>query len=278
MCPVTIGAGLGAAAGAQFAVGALAIASVAAPVAMGFVTANQQAGIAQANINAQAQQAQIQNDLARQQMILSQQQSYNALKLQNQQQTAQYNLSVQSANNQMLSEWERQGEAVRLANQQAWERHTMDKNSYQKSLEHAKDQNRLSNEAANRQYIKEQSKLSEVRKKAAFNQQSILAKAIGAKGSILASGRTGKSVGLLVKDVERQKGFQLAQSDASVKSAREAAIIGMESGWLNAQSENNIAYSKIDLFPTKPLLSNEPSRPNFINPIGLAIDDPIYST
>ena len=282
MCAITAATlGLSASVGTAATTTAVIAANAAlfsglASVGMGIYQANVSAQAAQANLNAQAQAQQANLAMQRQQMVMQQNQSYQALALQQQQQTDQYNLSVLQGNNQMLSDWERGVQSSQNARAQAWQQHELDKKSYQKSIEQAGEQNRLSNEMANRVYMSEQSKLSEKKKRAAFEQQSILAKAIGAKGSILATGRTGQSVGLLLKDVERQKGFSIAQQDATVKSARESAIIGMESGWLKAESENNVAYSQIDMFPQDPYLPKDPSRPNFIDPIGLAIE-PTYA-
>ena len=273
MCVIAAGGGITA---AMALTANLAIATTAVTVGMGIYQANVSAAAAQANLNAQAQATEANLNMQRQQMVMQQNQSYQALALQQQQQTDQYNLSVLQGNNQILSDYERNLDAAQNARSQSWQQHELDKVSYQKSKEQASEQSRLSNEMANRVYMSEQAKLSEKKKRAAFEQQSILAKAIGAKGSILATGRTGQSVGLLLKDVERQKGFAIAQQDATVKSARESAIIGMESGWLKAESENNVAYSQIDMFPQDPYLPKDPSRPNFIDPIGLAIE-PTYA-
>ena len=63
----------------------------------------------------------------------------------------------------------------------------------------------------------------------------------------------------------------MAQADAMAKSKREAAIIGMEGGWLSSQSANQQAISDIGFNPTDPYLPALPGSPQFINPIGLAI-------
>ena len=76
----------------------------------------------------------------------------------------------------------------------------------------------------------------------------------------------------MLKDVERQKGFAIAQADAMSRSKREASIIAMEGGWLKAQSANQQAFSDIGFNPTDPYLPKLPGSPQFITPIGLAID------
>ena len=144
---------------------------------------------------------------------------------------------------------------------------------FQKSKETAEAQNKLNNEAANRAYVGQQNKLEEARKKATFAQQTLLAKSIGAKGSILASGRTGQSVGLLARDVDRQQGFATAQDLASIDSARNAAIVAMEGDYLKAQSANNAALSGVSADPGDPFLPDLPQKPKFIEGIGLQIND-----
>ena len=111
----------------------------------------------------------------------------------------------------------------------------------------------------------EQAKISEAKKKASFEAQSILAKSIGGKGAVLAAGRTGQSVGLLVNDVERQAGFATAQESSMAESKIEQAQIGMEGAYLknagdNAQVESNIAWN-----PLKPYTPSNPDAPNFID-------------
>ena len=114
------------------------------------------------------------------------------------------------------------------------------------------------NEAANNVYVGEQQKLFEARQKAAFESQSILAKAIGAKGSVLASGATGQSVGLLMNDAERKAGFAAAQQNASIRSAEGAAGVAMEVAKNQNASANNQALSNLPSPVQHPLLAPDP--------------------
>ena len=107
--------------------------------------------------------------------------------------------------------------------------------------------------------------MTEARKKAAFAQQTALAKSIGAKGTILAAGRTGQSVGLLVNDAERQSGFEKAQADASLASSLEQAQISMDMTFLQSQSANNQALSGIGMVPSDPYMPTLPGIPNFVD-------------
>ena len=248
---------------------ALAISAVSATASIGF-------GI----YSAQQQQQQIANaERARQ--VQQQQQVANAIRAQNQQQAAQTqqlkqqqeqaNLQVQQANQSILTQYEQQVRATKAERESIVSRYAANKLGYQRSKEQADKQYGLNAEALNTAYMQEQTKLKEVRQKAAFESQAALAKSIGMKGKILASGRQGQSVGLLVKDVERQSGFEIAAQEASVDSAKDAAGISMEQAFNQAESANAQAASKIGFNPEKPYLPEMPGSPNFVDPIGLSI-------
>ena len=247
----------------------LAISAASATAAIGF-------GV----YSAQQQQQQIANaERARQ--VQQQQQVANAIRQQNQQQAAQTlalkqqqeqaNLQVQQANQSILTQYEQQVRATKAERESIVSRFAADKLGYQRSKEQADKQYGLNAEALNTAYMQEQTKLKEVRQKAAFESQAALAKSIGMKGKILASGRTGQSVGLLVKDVDRQSGFEIAAQEASVDSAKDAAGISMDQAFNQAESANAQAASKIGFNPEKPYLPEMPGSPNFVDPIGLSI-------
>lgn len=114
------------------------------------------------------------------------------------------------------------------------------------------------NEAANKSYVAEQTKLNEARDKAAFQAQKNYAKSIGAKGKILASGATGQSVGLMAMDVERQKGFADAEASAGLRSAEGAAAVGLDTAYTQAKSANNTAFNNLTPTVQAPMLTPDP--------------------
>ena len=181
-------------------------------------------------------QSQQQQQFAQQQAALQQQQAQQNMDLQYQQaqrQTAQEN---QARANKY------QGE-VRMQQAQ--------KLSYYQQLNN-------NNEALNKSFTQEQVKLNEAKDAAAFKSQANYAKAIGAKGKILAGGMSGQSIGLLALDVDRQQGFNDAQENASIRSAEAQAAIGMDSAYTQAKSANNQAYSKLTPNVQAPLLAPKP--------------------
>jgi hypothetical protein len=114
------------------------------------------------------------------------------------------------------------------------------------------------NQALNKSYASEQAKLQEARSAAAFKAQANYAKAIGTKGTVLAAGQTGQSVGLLAMDADRQAGLATAQQNASLRGAEIQAGIGMDVAFDQAQTANNQAFSKVGLPVQHPTLAPDP--------------------
>ena len=112
--------------------------------------------------------------------------------------------------------------------------------------------------SVNQAYVDSQLKFKEAKDKAAFKSQSILAKMIGSKGKVLASGATGQSVGLLALDAERRGGFAQAEQDATVRSAEMAMGSSMEKNRLKALSQANTIGSKLDFPVQAPQLAPQP--------------------
>ena len=160
---------------------------------------------------------------------------------------------------------ETQRRQAEIANQQS-ANNLVGEVAQQKSKQDAYQQNLVNTtSAANKVAAGKQAKLTEARKKAGFKAQNIYAKSIGAKGSILAAGRSGQSVGLLVNDVERQAGFAKAQELSMAESKVEQAEIGMQGASLKALSDNQTAANNIGFNPSNPSLPEMPDLPSFID-------------
>ena len=214
----------------------------------------------------QQNQAQLQQNAEfqyqNQQMQVRQQQE--ARRFQAEQAAKAANLQVQQMNNQLADKYTQNKEAVRAERNQLMKKFETDKRVYQDSKETAQRQSLENATAANRVYVAEQAKLEGKRKEAAFEAQSILAKSIGAKGQILASGRTGQSVGLLLGDIERQAGFQKAQQTAMLEQDRVAALIGMDEAFEQNKAADRQAEAQIGFDPTMPYLPKMPEVPTFV--------------
>lgn len=144
-------------------------------------------------------------------------------------------------------------------NQQIVAKHKSDVYAQQANMRSYQDQLINNNEAVNKSYVAEQQKMNEARDKAAFESQKNYIKAIGAKGSVLAAGQSGQSIGLMAQDVDRQLGFAQAEQSASIRSADAAAAIGMDSAYTQAKSANNQAYSGLTPYVQAPTFAPEPT-------------------
>jgi len=203
-------------------------------------------------------------DLQFQQQQLSVQQQQKSLRFQQEQNAASRNLQIQQMNAQLADKYTQQREAVKAERIQLMKKNEVDKRVFQDSRETAERQKDLNAEEANRVYSAEQVKLEGKRREAAFEAQSILAKSIGAKGQILASGRVGQSVGILANDVERQAGIQKAQQTAMLESDRVAAIIGMDNAMQANKNADAQAEASVGFDPTMPYLPSMPQVPTFV--------------
>jgi|TARA_R100000482_G_scaffold122998_1_gene71910 hypothetical protein len=253
---------------ATAATAALVISAVGttASVGLGVYSAQQAAAQAQAQLNMQAQQTVRQQQMQRQQMLQAQEQQRMNMMLSQRQQREQYNMQIQQANVNIANQYNQQRRQVEQERALIQARYAADRLNAQRSKENTEDQKRFNNEAANKIYQQEQTKISEAKKKAAFASQAALAKSIGAKGSILAAGRTGQSVGLLLNDVERQAGFAQAQADAQLASTMEQSQISMDQGYLQALGANQRAENNRVMEPSNPYMPTLPEVPNFVNP------------
>ena len=220
--------------------------------------------------NQQLQQRQQANQLRQQQTLAydSQRQQLEQLqsnqRLQQEQAAANRNLQIEQINNALRDKYTQQKDAVRRERNQLMVQNETDRRVHQSQTQTSDKQMLANAEAANRVYVAEQATLNEKRKEAAFEAQTILAKSIGAKGKILATGRTGQSVGLLALDTERQAGVATAQQEAMLKADYDSALISMDSAFEQNLADNRKAESSIGFAPNMPYLPEMPSVPNFV--------------
>lgn len=256
---------------------ALSAVSVVSSIGMGIMSAQQQAAQAQAQMNMQARQQEQnmqmqhqsmmqQRQLQQQSMLQQQNQQRDSQILQQRQAQDQYNLSVIQSNARIQNQYNQQRQQVEAERANIQKKYAADRLAYQRGVEEQDKQIKYNNEAANKVYEQEQSKISEAKKKAAFAQQTALAKSIGSKGAILSAGRTGQSVGLLINDAERQSGFAQAQADAQMASTMEQSQISMDQAFLQSLGANNQAVSNVGQKPQNPYMPSFPGIPTFVDP------------
>lgn len=183
--------------------------------------------------------------------------------------TMQANTQAQIAQQQANAEAERNRQQLDLQYQQAQKqayannqqivaRHIADVRAQQASRQAFEQQRVYNQQASDRVYQAEQAKFVSAKKAAAFKMQEIYAKQIGSMGSVLATGRTGQSVGLLAMDASRQAGFAEAEQKASVGSAYDKVAIGMQLASDKQLSSDNVAYSNLLQPIQAPIFEPEP--------------------
>jgi hypothetical protein len=172
------------------------------------------------------------------------------------QQQAQYQAAV--AAQQANLQYQQAQQATFRDRQQQVQKYVGDVQAQQASVNQYQKQINNNNSALNKNYQQEQLKLQEARSSAAFKAQANYAKAIGAKGSVLAAGQAGQSIGLLAMDADRQAGFATAEQNASLRGAESSAAVGMDIAYDQAQSANNQAFSRVGLPVQAPTLAPDP--------------------
>jgi hypothetical protein len=162
-----------------------------------------------------------------------------------------------------IAAYSQQQQEVAYQNSVNQQRYQAEVQAYERSVVATKEQYRLNAESANRAYVSEQNKLRAEYQKAITEQQSLLTSSLQTQGTILASGRTGQSVGLLMSDAERQYGRDLATLGVNLAWTENDFYNNTQAVFNEAQSQNNVVASNQMLKPSAPIAVPGPS------PIGL---------
>ena len=126
------------------------------------------------------------------------------------------------------------------------------KQAYQASERAYREQIDNNARAANRAYESEQRKLDFAYNKAAQESQQSMISALQQQGAILASGRQGQSIGLLMGDAERTAGRDIATLGMNLAYAQTDYFLGAENAFIEATSANNIAAAGRMAKPSAP--------------------------
>lgn len=110
----------------------------------------------------------------------------------------------------------------------------------------------LNAEAANRAYAAGQMRLKNEYDKAAVEAQKTMATALQTQGKVLASGRVGKSIGLLAQDAERTYGKDMATLGMNLGYANQDYLLSSQETYQQAQSANAAAAANRMIKPSAP--------------------------
>jgi hypothetical protein len=134
--------------------------------------------------------------------------------------------------------------------------------SYEMSERAYQDQIKFNSEAANRAYVSEQNKLRAEQRKASEEAQQLLIQSMQRQGTVLASGRTGQSIGLLAADAEREYGRDLAMLGQNLAYANEDYLTTTQDIFRQAESANVTASMNRQLSPVAPMATPMVSGPS----------------
>jgi hypothetical protein len=158
-----------------------------------------------------------------------------------------------------IAQFSAQQAAVQQANAAARAQYQYQMAAYQQSERAYKSQMDLNAAAANRAYVQEQQKLDFEYRQAALEASELMAASMRAQGTLLASGRTGQSIGILANDADREYSRDLATLGLNLAYANNNYLTtaqGIQQQW---ESANNLAASQRQLKPSKPIMQSGPS-------------------
>lgn len=242
-----------------------------APVAIGIATAAVGAVSAIGSYVQQQQQVQYANAQAEAQSNYQNQvnlfqaaQQNKAISLSNQQQRFQtFNQRQSVANQNAQTQIEYQA-ALQQRNYQSLQdqlAYQVDLNKSIASEQFVKTQLELNKQATSRAIMAEQQKLNDAQAQAAFEGQRLLATNLQTQGSVLSSGRTGQSIGLLAADADRRYGQDSAILNRNVDMAYGDYQNNSAMAVLRQLSADADATSRLLPEPIKPLTLPDLPRP-----------------
>ena len=162
-----------------------------------------------------------------------------------------------------------------IQKQQADYEYNLQMQQYDVSQQAYNQQIEANAEAANRGYQREQIRLQEKKAEASQRAQDLLIEKLQSQGTVLSSGRTGKSIAMLASDAEREYGRDLANLGTNLGYATQSYGFNVQDIMAEAESANNIAASQRMIEPVKqyvapPAAVMKPSSAGMILGIGQA--------
>src|SRR5210317_845982 len=138
-----------------------------------------------------------------------------------------------------------------IQKQQAEYEYNLQMQQYDASQQAYNQQIEANAEAANRGYQREQLRLQEKKAEASQRAQDLLIEKLQSQGTVLSSGRTGKSIAILTSDAEREYGRDLANLGTNLGYATQSYGFNVQDIMAEAESANNIAASQRMIEPVK---------------------------
>jgi hypothetical protein len=224
---------------------------------------SQQNQAASAAYAAQAQQTVFSNQQVANQAIAQAQLNTYQTTLQNQQLSSQNQIQLLNQLNQKQSvdytnlrtnqDYQSQQLQRSSANLQQQLAYQTDLTRFQASQEALKTQLGFNDASYNRANLLEQQKLQDQAARSAFEGQKLLATNLQAQGSVLATGRSGQAIGLLVNDADRAYGRDAAMLNKNMENSLGDYYQNSAFAYLQKLNQDADAYNKMMPEPIKPI-------------------------
>lgn len=169
-----------------------------------------------------------------------------------------------------IASYQQQQQQADYANAVARQQYQAQLTAYNQSERSYEAQMRLNAEAANRGYTAEQNKLQAEYAKAAQTAQERTIQSLQQQGLVMASGRSGQSIGLLMADAQRTADRDMAVLGQNLAYANQDYWVGAESIYNQQESANNMAASQRMAKPSSPIPMPGPSGIGLVAGLGSA--------
>lgn len=170
-----------------------------------------------------------------------------------------------------IASYQQQQQQADYQNAVAQQQYQTQLTAYKQSERAYAEQIRLNTEAANRGYISEQRKLQGEYAKAAQAAQERTIQSLQQQGLVMASGKSGQSIGLLLADAERTADRDMAYLGQNLAYANQDYWVGAESIFNQQESANNVAASQRMFEPSAPITTPGPSGIGLVAGLGSSV-------
>lgn len=153
-------------------------------------------------------------------------------------------------------------------NEMANRQYTLQMQAYQQQEAALNRQTMLNQEAASKSYVAEQQRLQAEYRKAALEADNLRVKSMQEASNIQASGKTGRSMGVLAMDPDREYGRDLAVLGLNLGFARDDYYRTIDSIFDQATTANADVASRRTPAPEKPMQVKGPSKLGLIAGLG----------
>jgi hypothetical protein len=167
-----------------------------------------------------------------------------------------------------ISSYQAASDQAAYENEMANRQYVLQAQAHQQQEAALNRQTMLNQEAASKAYVSEQQKIQAEYRKAALEADNLRVKSMQEASNIQASGKTGRSMGVLAMDPDREYGRDLAVLGLNLGFARDDYYQSIDSIFDQATTANAEVASRRTPAPQKPMQVKGPSKLGLIAGLG----------